>query len=527
MSNIGEIATVEVADHEITFYYDVDGLDPSLGPVASGSIRPLRLSDLVSPEAHLFPGEQLDALRARYADQPVWERQNARVVGTDFHDHIVGLLRGDRGDLITYWTLAQQAKRLVEKCDLYVETTVGARTRKRLVWSPGKAAVRRMSRHGIEGRQLEVELVDLTVASFSTGHGFCVARVSLTPIGGGPLCAIELLEAQNAFARFNRISWSEVAHATSQDVTEFSLGEFVRGLVLGPLSRTKKSGRVHTYVYARFDQPTSVQARDTLAVWLARQYTSDYDLDMPNSDVELIEYFGSVRHAIAIEGVATVVGRSEGDEEIPPFLENYKTGTYRPNYQQIALLALHEQAYLVAATAASLIPPADMGNEQALLTRLEELRQAALAFRLCFRFSELSYVSTQNAFHRAIRRAMRLDQMMVELGTDLADVDVYLKSARERAHKAAFDWLTWVGGSATAGAMVFSPSKDLFEALLGDDSSWPAFIALGACVLIGFFVSQLLRRKSDQDLISVAPLQMGGQNLAAIFRRMLEQVRKG
>ncbi len=92
MSNIGEIAAVEVADHEITFYYEIDGLDPSSGPVASGATSPLRMKDLVSTDSSLFPREQIEALRTRYADEPVWARLRAREVGTDFHDHIVGLL---------------------------------------------------------------------------------------------------------------------------------------------------------------------------------------------------------------------------------------------------------------------------------------------------------------------------------------------------------------------------------------------------------------------------------------------------
>lgn len=532
MDDLDSLSTTSVADHEIVVFYDVDGLNPETGPTVAVSgmshtsaAMPLKAAELATGDVGYFPADQFAALRGRYGKETVWKRITDRGVGSDFHEHIAGMLRGVRPDLVTYWKLADPFRRLLERADLYEEAVAkDERTRKSLALNLSKAASRRLSAFSVESAELKIVLNDLTVAAFATGYGFCVARLALNRVDGKPLTAVELLEAQNSLARFNEMNWNEAGATSKGGGRNFSLGELVRGMVFGSSAKTNRVGRVHTYTYVRFDEPLSVTARDAFALRLARQFTTDYNLAAPNSGGEIIGNFQTVRHRVEAEGAATIVGRVSAEDPIPKFVEDFKTTTFGPNYLPIALLALHEHAFLVGATSASLIPADEMQDEKATLSRLEDLRESALAFRLCFRFSELSYLSAHNRVNRAFRSALRLDAIMQELGGDIAEVDAYLKSARDRHSKKQFDRLTLGIAVLAAAAAAFPIGKDVSEAWLAEKPGWPAIIGLEFALFVAVVAVYLIGRGQHEDEDGLAARSPTGRSISSIFKAMLARV---
>ena len=215
-----------------------------------------------------------------------------------------------------------------------------------------------------------------------------------------------------------------------------------------------------------------------------------------------------MRSVIANEGAATIVTPTPAQPELPAFLANFKTGTFRRHYLPIALLALHEQAFLIQRAARALDAPGSTATGVPL-AELQRLLRDALLFRLRFRFAELSFISMHNEVNRGFRTVMSLDRLLDDLGNDVAAVEAFLRARSDAEREVAaeaterrFYWASVVGAMALAGLTTFTILKEAIEAFSpsGETGQRVAVIA-GILVAAASLLVGLLRRPSHRASI--------------------------
>jgi hypothetical protein len=458
-------AAKALAEHEIQILYRIDGLSMASGPTTTL----LNLAD-----ATAVPADQVRALEDRYAATVAWTRAPSSDAGQDFHPHIHDIVGGKREDLATRWVLDETARRLLDRADLYEqETDPALRISKRLILQVTDVAQARLIRHGITCAPLGVRVTGLTLTLFRMGLGFATTVVELARGDRQPLAALELLEAQVLLARFGKLAWTDARRGDIVPGTPFLLSDLIHRLACGKDKEPGDGQRVTTYTYARFAEPSPPEERDAFALHLARHYTADYAIARGIQGVEFVADFETVRHAVALEGAATVVGATPERPELPGFLRDFRTGTFRRHYVPIALLARHEHAFLVQRTSASIISRKAMANHATAVEELKDLRQSVLLFRLCYRFSELSFVTMHNALNRAFREVLHVDRMMADLGSDVSNVESHLRELREaadrsleRARHRRYYWASVIGGAALAGLTAYTIGKEATEVVI-------------------------------------------------------------
>lgn len=458
MSLFQSFAARVISDHEIQVLFHIDGVDIATGPAT-------KLAAMASAPG--MPDDQKEALQGRYGQTAIWKRDLSSGVGQDFHRHIRDVVGGKREDLATRWTLDDPATRLVASAALYDrETDQGDRVAKRMVLSFNEVARKRLVAHSVAATELVVALKDVTLTLFKTGHGFAATTLEFSRPDRGEVSAIELLEGQITIGRFGTIKWENVEGSAPAAAASFRLAELVRCLVLGADDKAVQE-RVTTFTYAQFADPLPTSARDLFAVHLARHYSSDYQTSAEIAGVAFVRDFETVRHAVSLEGAATVIGVAPDGPDHPEFLRNFKTGTFHRHYLPVALLARHEHAFLVRRTSAAILTQGQMRDGPEAVRRLQELRESCLIFRLCYRFSELSAVTMHNSLNRAFRQVLSLDRMTEELDSDVQTFESHLRELRaseehreeDRKHR-SFYWVTVIGAGALAGLTMFSIAKE-------------------------------------------------------------------
>ena len=327
------------------------------------------------------------------------------------------------------------------------------------------------------------------------GKSFACVTVTIAA-SDGPPNALELLEAQVALGRVNDLAWLDAAGGGAP-LASFALLPVVRRLAHGAAGGGTTGERVSSYAFARLEEATTAAEADLFALHLARHYTTDYVVAATMQGVERVGAFETVRTAVANEGAATIIARPARMAALPPFLEQFRTVTFHRHYLPIALLALHEQAFLVDRTSRATLDPAALGHPAAL-GPLRALLSDALSFRLGFRFSEVSYISMHNEISRAFRTVMSLDRMLRDLGDNVTAIEGFLsfKDETERAQAAhaterRFYWASIVGAMALASLTAFTIVKDATEiAEMGHPShwAWAAVVASVAAAAVTLFV---------------------------------------
>jgi len=481
------VASCPVAEHRLCVFYDIDGLDPQAwtGPT---------FGDLTRNPDNGIPADQTEALHGRYSAEPIWKSDDSVVAGDDFYPHLNKLLSGRRPDLLRFFRLSDQGRRFLGSADLYAEATASeARIHKKLRLQFSKAAQIRIAAVGVTPVPLAIVVEAVSLALFMTANGFAVCHYVFAREDGAPLSAIELLEAEVAIGRFNDVQWIDRKTKIALPDPGFTLGTLIRQLVFGRTSRIVTSGRVATHVVARFDKILPVVDRDHYALLLARHYTTDYALSPGIGRLEWVNDFETVRHAIAMESAATVIGPTNESPQLPDFLRNFLTSTFEAHYLPIALLALHEHAFLVERTAATIMSQDEMRDAPKSLKRLAELREAALVLRLCYRFSEQSYITMHNAVNLSWRKVLRLDEMLAELDDSIRDVAEHIERLHEGEKARKFAWTATVGSSALGGLTAYTITKESLGLIAAKDVAGAAGIVIG--VLIAALVVYFARKK--------------------------------
>lgn len=508
--------------HEIILFYEVDGLAPAEGP--RGASGALTLGDLAAtPQVGVSAANLAAMAEPAHAGKHPWQQAapGKRGVGSDFHAHIEDALAGRRPDLLAFWRLDPAVVRL-ERTGLAVvgkrepaktapspapETPAAdaggashkvrsARQQFRMRWSPAQR--RRMEAATVSVAPLTLIVEDIKLALFGTGLGFAIVRITLARDDRKPILASELLEAQTSLGRINELALSDSGDdAAGADKTRiFSLGNFVRQLALGPMAKTKRHGRVNTSTFARFDDVLPTAARDRFGVLLARHFTADYALsDAPEGTIQ-IGTFETVRHTIGAEGTATIMGPTPEHPVLPSFLGTYQTHTFRQNYANLVLLALHEQAFLVDRTTRSVVPASEAAVAEKVIERLEALREDTLLFRYGYRFSEVSYLSPHSLFNRSLRDVLRLDLLHAELSADVTETHAHLENARAAALERRFFWASILGAAAFAGLTTYTIVKEVLKLVLGKPYFGAIAVAIG--VVAALIAACVVRKRGKR-----------------------------
>lgn len=113
------------------------------------------------------------------------------------------------------------------------------------------------------------------------------------------------------------------------------------------------------------------------------------------------------------------------------------------------------------------------------LGRLERLRNQILRFRLCYRFSYVSYISLHNAVSKALRETFGLDHMLHELDGDTAEITAYLEQvvSKQTAHR--FRRLSALGAAGLGFLTTFAIVKEGLAVTQIVFHDTAGFIALG------------------------------------------------
>lgn len=524
------ILPTQVAEHEIHVLYEIERVSHIDGPAR---MRLGSLLDMQDPAGRPpgIPEDQLDALKGRYAGKPVWKRLppgNHRA--DEFVAHASDLLNGRRESLCTVWALTDEASRFLADANLNAADapTIPA-ARKHLCLELRQAAEARLRANGIAPATYVIAISDVMLTLFATGHGVLDAGYGVAREDGLALSAIEILEVQIALGRVHEVAWR--ARAGSSDLSApFSLGQLMRRLVLGGNDRTQVSGRATTHTFLRLATATSLASRDRLGMHLARQYTSDYETADDLETVTHVADFNTVRHAVALEGAATILGPAGQpgapdavDAALPPVLAQYRTNGFRRTYLPISILALHEQAFLIdCATSATLrrLPDTATGSSE---SHLVALREKALLFRLLFRFPDISYLSMHNAFLAAWRKAYGTERLLGELNAVTADITGYLADAREarrardqHARDQRYFHLSLLGSAVLSGWLPYQFVDRVLRDLEFGEKTVTAG-AIAAAVITTILVAGALWLKRPPKIPSPAP---AGTSLADMLRRM-------
>jgi hypothetical protein len=456
------LATRKLADHEIHLFYECDGIALEGSATTAG--------DLIGETADCFPADQSAALLGRYRAQRVWEPTRVEV-GRDLHSHVRALAAGSRPDLAATFAPTAQIRRLIEHADLYEENTpAGERVSKRLRLTFGKRAAERLKAEGIAPEPLAVTVVSTVLHVFATGKSFVHVTIALARVSdGAPPAALELLEALLSLSRYHALTWATADGQPIEPAAPFGLGLLVRRLAIGREAEAAPvvAERVSTYTYAQLAEVVHPEEAELLSWHLARHYSVDYVREPSSAGVERIRDFETVTHAVALEGAATIVAATSSSDELPGFLKDFKTGTFRLHYIPIALLAIHEHAFLVDRTSRSVLSFDEQKDIEATLHGLARLRSDSLAFRVCYRFSEVSRITMHNALNRAYRHALGLDRLLQEFAGDVSEIEAYLRGVEEARARSRFHWVTLVGGAALAGLTAFTIIKETTEVVLG------------------------------------------------------------
>ncbi|MGH8582795.1 MAG: hypothetical protein ACREWG_08390 [Gammaproteobacteria bacterium] len=398
-----------------------------------------------------------EALSDSQRKDKVWQPALLEV-GTDLHPHIrrllgeVGVAEGESP--AQTFRLSDSALRLVQgELPRYPQYMPKEERRPKVLsmkfWA---AAQERLAARFGPGAPdtLGMHVEQFRLIVFHTGIGVMIVEVTFHHLDSAPLHPYWLVEAVNSLARFNTLCWfrggkdsDERRLKELEGADTFTLGSIVRTLS-GTGDIGEQARRVFTASYVQFDQAPDPAAARRYAIQLARHYTDHYHMAAGMQGVRFVADFENILHALTIEGSATLVDLTPPRGlTTPEFLKQFKSVTFKRHYLPVLALAFHEFTTLLhlsndARFWPALVNKTNIGApETDTLGRLERLRNQILRFRLCYRFSYVSYVNMHNTVNKALREAFGLDHMLHELGQDTAEITAYLEQviSKQTAHK--------------------------------------------------------------------------------------------
>lgn len=270
----------------------------------------------------------------------------------------------------------------------------------------------------------------LLVLHFASGVG--LALVTLEWAGKQPL-TLEALQVVVSRLTPNRqkdsLRWAHLADPPAAQ--RFSLGWLLGQVLVSATCRFEVWSRFFTYVYATLPAGTDPDAMSDAAWRLSRHYSPDYGAEPSFPGTELYAPFADIRHALSLEGAATVANQASD------FVANGGlAGRFGNCYLPLAILAYHEHAYLLdIVQEAARVPPGDDAGAQ--VEALRHMTDRFLRFRLRYRLALASDITMHNAFYERMRRSLQLEVLEAKLGQDVAEAQSHLRRVADEAAAAA------------------------------------------------------------------------------------------
>ncbi|MFO0452536.1 MAG: hypothetical protein ACK52I_28415 [Pseudomonadota bacterium] len=264
------------------------------------------------------------------------------------------------------------------------------------------------------------------VLHFASGVG--LALVTLEWGGKQPLTldALQLLLSRLTPNRQKDVlRWAHLADPPEDQ--RFSLSWLLSQLLVPAACRFEVWSRFFTYVYATLPAGTDPDALSDAAWRLSRHYSARYSVEPGWPGTELYAPFPDIRHALSLEGAATVAS------EASDFVANGGLlGRFGNCYLPLATLAYHEHAYLLdIAQEAARVPFGDDAAAQA--QGLRQMTDRFLRFRLRYRLPLASDITMHNAFYEKMRRALQLEALETKLAQDVAETQDHLRRVADEA----------------------------------------------------------------------------------------------
>jgi len=534
IKQLQEIAQVELAENEVHLFHSLTTpIFPDDAPTTLGALAEAQVSSDLS-SVKILPPDQISALGSRYSATPIWElstsndsKKKPLTASIDLAPAVRTLLDGVRSERLRHWSMTDTAVRFLNSADLYAsDCPKEDRNQKFLGIELSKVAKARLSDQNIEPSILRVKILSLALTQFGTGISIAVAKLHFSRIDNKPLSALEFTEAMASIARFNNCVWLERKSGEVISDSRFSLGVLIRSLVSGSADKSIEARRVRSLCFARLASKVSGEAMETYAAFLSRRYTASYQFDFKNSDLGMIKDFENMRHALSIEGGASVIMPDESGD-LPEILKNWQNSVFQNAYSPLALLLLHEEKFLTNAR----LVASEASFETVDMEELEEMVLNALDFRMFYRFESVSEISMHEAFSRKLRRALELGRKLSELEGDVKALYDRMSAlqreeeqqlSRERNHR--FYWVSMLTGPGITAATVFTVCKEALELTLGVSSGRLilsiCFIAAGLSGCIAaLIINAVGPSKPEQGRVTRAKKALLLSNMARILSK--------
>lgn len=364
-----------------------------------------------------------------------------------------------------------------------------------------------------------IQIHDVLVYRFSTDRVVCQVELEATGRDGSPVPPVLLAEMLHHCGRFSALAWKEMppskAPAQSDleprliEIDQFTIGALVARLLFGGRGVVQRSFRTYTHAYAKVDpagpalDPRQLRA---LGRRFARRYTGDYDFSETALGFRELSEFNNVQHVFSREGSATIVDpRTEGQPV--EFLKSFLADAVEHTYLPIVVLNLHEVAEGLELDARSVLTAGDpgeiAGSQGSAVEEWSFLQRRLAVLKTRFRFRQVSSITMHNAFNRAIRECLELDDLEAELSNDLREMsdrvqaEAAIASTRQREEfRHRYRWVP-VLGAAVAVGLLFLEFAGAVAAFSAD--GWSLIEKVVLCTAVAVLLAAGLFTKSKLD----------------------------
>lgn len=456
------MAEMLLADHQISLIYLLDDIDYSVADS-------LTLGDLL--DGKYFPTKEARTLSNEHGDALIWEEATA-ALSQDLNTPLRDLLSGQRPSLMRRRTASVATSHLLKVGNVRNDKK-GRFKAKDIRLELSTISRERLKTAGNDTEALCLQTASLERLDFTNGLTMIVATVEVSRPQSSDLSLMELQEAVHALSRFNQCRWYARSADEALMQERFSFGSFVHRLVRNNVPAQTYFSRVPSYVYAKLADKADSDTLEYTAACLARRYTADYPFNLQETSVGFVRDFDDLRHAVALEGMATVQCARHHEQETE-FSANWKNAQLPKAYLPIYQSQLHQNWFLADRRAEAVSSNLDFeeldahGARPSIHEQLERVAIDMMEFQLFYHFPSVSQITMHQAVASAAQDAMRLEEKRTHLQSTVQQVSDRLKAAHEEMEaKSAeergqsFNFVARIGTASLAGLTAFTILRDV------------------------------------------------------------------
>jgi len=271
-----------------------------------------------------------------------------------------------------------------------------------------------------------VQLDHVRLHLFRTGIGLIVVtmRIAAHATGAAPLAAGALVSALPLLTHERRqpcLGWTDT---WSDPRARFHPRPALAAMIAPAGCTAGQWDRSYSYCAVVWEQPIAADTAREIAFRLSRHYSMRYRPGPGMQGTEFVAPFENVVHALSREGACTLInGTADAAGTTAELLATWTTQAHPQVYLPLQVAAVHELvALLDMAQDASRRIPADPRAPLAT-GPLRELCSRVLAFRLHYRFAQVSSITMHDLFFEAASRALGLRDISEKINRDLTAIE--------------------------------------------------------------------------------------------------------